>query len=96
MTDTHTPLPWRISQERNRTIIFGGTGRGAQWVAIIATTDDPDTDAANAAFIVRAVNSHAALLAACQLALEVVENEWGLGHTAQVLQAAIARATAPD
>jgi len=66
----HTPLPWvkndlaRIESEKEHGWVNDG------W--IICDCDGPDGEH-NAAFIVRAVNSHDELVAACRLASQTVE-----------------------
>jgi hypothetical protein len=63
----HTPLPWLLHSEYSTVVMTPGR-------AIIADTlgidFDADTDRANAAFIVRACNSHEQMVAA----LREIEN----------------------
>ena len=62
MTTKHTPLPWRVGRNSTDYCVFHGDEK---FVADCDTSDDmegTDEDIANAAIIVRAVNSHAALV----------------------------------
>lgn len=56
----HTPTPWRLRQLVNRTFALYGQGE-YEIVFPKANQDEPDMDAA---FIVKAVNSHEALVSA--------------------------------
>jgi len=76
----HTPIPWHT--EGN---LIGGDGG----LIAEATSFKPERNRANAEFIVRACNSHVALLEACEDAVETLHGE-GLEATMQ--EAAIAKA----
>ena len=66
MTDKHTPGPWIASG----CVVYGGDGKAVAdlvaGVCNVPSTRHPDVVEANAAFIVRAVNNHAKLLAALE------------------------------
>lgn len=69
----HTPGPWKadkckVCPERGAVFVEGPEGWAEQPVCSTYETDI-ETDEANAAFIVRACNSHYDLLAVAQLAL---------------------------
>jgi type VI protein secretion system component VasF len=69
-----TPTPWRavgklVEAESLRT----SPAIMPPLVATVESTDNEDQDYANAALIVRAVNSHAALLDACRALLNAAE-----------------------
>lgn len=80
----HTPLPWHLGGTIYRraggnqwtvTSVWGPTPAGKQsgtWIA-------QDVSPADAEFIVRAVNNHAALLAACKAADVFIRNGIELG-----------------
>ena len=66
MKTQHTPTPWQFDNDD----ILGPDGR------LIAAMADDDgvpfrNEIANAAFIVRAVNTHGKLLAACKALLDI-------------------------
>ena len=70
MEQKHTPLPWYIEGSPTKVRADFGAARFRVTVADCAV--DPTLipqDHANAAFIVRAVNAHDALLGACKAAL---------------------------
>jgi hypothetical protein len=67
MTQKHTALPWKLSDQDLGTFLKCGNGYP---IAIIS--ENPDCKA-NAALIVRAVNSHYELLAALKDATRIVE-----------------------
>ena len=78
----HTTTPWHVSSDPTE------IAKGANWLAQCScnafngrTDDRSERDKANAAFIVKAVNSHYALVEAVQALL--VENE----HGANILSA---------
>jgi hypothetical protein len=63
---THTKTPWRVHDEF---ILAGGEGRGGKVIAMNHDRIHYEAESdnlANAAFIVRAVNAHDALVAACE------------------------------
>ena len=92
----HTQLPWHVSLP-DETLILGPD---RQEVATTLQTEEDyqvncDRRAADAELIVRAVNSHGALLAACKLALargRVDDSEAAMNQ----LAAAIALAEGPQ
>lgn len=67
---THTPLPWVWDADDFGIYQRAADGScGPQIARIVTETDESETDAVNradAALIVRAVNAHADLLAACE------------------------------
>lgn len=64
MTQKHTPTPWNMGRDyESKDTCFISGGR-----QIIANLDGLDNKEANAAFIVRACNSHEALTETIQLA----------------------------
>ena len=70
----HTPLPWITRGERvvaHRPHVTGGYNEES----VLSLTRPPAERLANVHLIVRAVNSHAALLAACELALPVLRDQ---------------------
>ena len=72
-TPAHTPTPWRIDPEIGNYVITDN-GKG------IAACPAPLSDD-NAAFIVRACNSHAALVAALEQVCFVLTDEYGANAT---------------
>ena len=76
MTVQHTPIPWRTAQLGERIAfpdvhITGANGRPvASTMYPIAKSDWRAEDEANARFIILAVNSFDALLAACKYTLD--------------------------
>lgn len=93
---THTPLPWAITVPKKEP--FGWwIHAGDVLVCSCGTRPLSDEALANAAFIVRACNSHDDLLAACEAALtrlRTIERDKGIHshETIPELEAAIARA----
>lgn len=97
----HTPTPWRHANDGRLGCIVKDTPQGeidiamAQMRAKLGTKDLERE--ANAAFIVTAVNSHAALLAACEDMVKVAETGTvltGDSHYALVARARAAIASA--
>lgn len=90
----HTPTPWRHDEAADNTGfpgIWGGAGDALVAICDRGTHDDgtaagvPMTDRevwANAELIVRAVNSHTALVAACRAVVE----QWESGDLAEAAQ----------
>ena len=74
----HTATPWSVDPENARKVI----GADGSFVADCNGLADEDCDAANAAHIVRCVNSHDALVSALQSA-EMVFREAGIGIQAR-------------
>ena len=73
---THTKTPWRIGRNGADYCVFAGDEK---FIADCDRSDDMDgspEDIANAAFIVRAVNSHAALVATLENILEFMEDKF--------------------
>jgi len=60
MSAEHTPTPWSLGGEHLRTLIRGADAT----IVAVRHRHDAKTHVANAAFIVRAVNCHADLVAA--------------------------------
>ena len=67
-TAGHTPLPWELSDVRPWRIQC--QSRGEVITDVFGSEKSAVESAANAAFIVRAANSHAALVAALRLAAQ--------------------------
>lgn len=90
----HTPTPWKYDKESNRIYAKGG----ADWIYTLdegVALESDEQHEANAAFIVKACNSHGALVAAlrsCRMQLRVFGKErmsevlWN-GHTASIQEA---------
>jgi len=57
----HTPTPWKVGGKNNN-LIYGRKNVGTEEAEELP----PDVDVENAAFVVRAVNSHDALVAALE------------------------------
>lgn len=98
--ERHTELPWAIgSTSDDIGIVARNAGHGGKLVAMVVYDEDEAQDEderfANAQLIVRAVNSHAELLAACKRALRalgVEGHEPSPEHARETLRAAIAKA----
>lgn len=86
---THTETPWKVADQKEYIYANNRTS-----VAKTLTIDCPFMEAAaNAAFIVTAVNSHEELLRACKAALDMLTNDRAIGVPLQAwLEAAIAKA----
>jgi hypothetical protein len=77
----HTPLPWKIEERVSQGIFIMGnipddydkTVCVMQWTSPLVPRD---IKMADAEFIVRAVNSYADLLKACEFFIEYLEAEW--------------------
>ena len=77
MKPAHTPLPWRLGRNGADCLIFKGEHKFvADCDSADEDSDGTDEDRANAAFIVRAVNSHAALVATLENILEFMEDKF--------------------
>jgi hypothetical protein len=83
----HTPTPWSAELNDGTWDIRHANGT----VAMLDKYDD-ETEQANAAFIVRAVNSHAALLEAAKEIVQDIREDNDLGDTFKKLVEAIALA----
>ncbi len=81
METKHTATPWNYSNDLMRNSGTPGVSIGTTYqIAELENAADGTTAEANAAFIVRAVNSHIPLLAAltdCIAALEIVHADMG-------------------
>jgi hypothetical protein len=68
----HTPIPWvaMAHKDDNKRFQIRGPGEAGSTTYFICS----DANAANAAFICRAVNAHAALVEACRGVMEAAEN----------------------
>jgi hypothetical protein len=91
MENNHTPLPWKIGPTQDTV----DDANGVELLVMNVNDYGSDYDAtplpyaANAAFIVRAVNSHAALVEV----LRWLDVQGGLGHDKHArIRAAIAKA----
>lgn len=101
MQAAHTPTPWVNQSDRT---IIGGDGYtvatvdqayafAANWTG--AEIERPEIEAAaNAAIIIRAVNAHAELLAACLAALDFITAGGQGAPPLDALRAAIAKVRA--
>lgn len=88
----HTPLPWQHHPEDN--IISGDGGKCLMtWQTRSLSVSTAERDA-NAAFIVRAVNSHAALTGALKLLLERLDIMGIVGPAVRRAEEALAAAEA--
>lgn len=97
--EKHSPLPWHVQGGTNvdaGDVHVDGVRVAKCWTSTFAPP--LQESAANAALIVRAVNAHAALLAACEAAEEVLasvaaEDAWRAADRAlAAVRAAIASA----
>lgn len=89
MQTQHTPGPWRTRATKAGVFILGAAGE----VVSARFCNDAETEL-NAAFIVRACNSHAELVTLLELTLPLVSEfqygkTWGL---ADLIRAALAKA----
>ena len=102
MHATHTPAPWKIINEKT---IVGPDHPGQGYIADVNMhrspgVQDPPDGAANAAHIVRCVNSHDAIIQALKLARRKIEL-WPEGSNPEyfpeikAIDAALAAAEAP-
>jgi hypothetical protein len=72
----HTPTPWHTGSTNHTELVMGFRDN----IECVISESDPELDmpmdeaAANAAFIVKAVNSHDALVKALRKALNYIEN----------------------
>jgi hypothetical protein len=66
---THTPLPWSVTGKADEIMDVVVSGPKSQGICEMTGHVSQDRDA-DAAFIVRAVNSHSALLEALELLLK--------------------------
>lgn len=76
MSETeHSPTPWVLGFDYHRTLIRTGDASTGRRVATTFITGDASAkvNVANAAFIVRAVNSHDALVEALEAALAWID-----------------------
>lgn len=86
----HTPTPWRMEIEDEGFIsIFGSRLNQTCGDQVALTPMKKDEDKANAEFILRAVNSHEALLAAAKHMRDTLEHQ---GMTRILWNEAIAQA----
>jgi len=71
----HTPTPWKVSPRGYIQGPFADNSRGMQDIAGLVTVNNNHANtAANAAFIVKAVNSHAANEAKIEALVEALES----------------------
>jgi hypothetical protein len=90
MEAKHIKLPWMVN---NFDQVFDATGNiiaDCKW-----TNHTPEHRMANAAFIVRACNSHEELLGACEKVLDIINSYSHIPaqfKACEILQAAIAKA----
>lgn len=90
----HTPTPWRTVAGYGGINVIGANEYGVALVHQLVGLNAPQTEA-NAEFIVRAVNCHDELLAACKAALgsfEKYETQFTSHPLFGELRAAIAKA----
>jgi len=95
----HTPLPWRrdgssIGPDRCTVYIVGGPAGKYPTIFVESLGEYPERLDANADLIIRSVNSHDDLLAACKQ-LTAAMRQLGKGHHREVVfaESAIASAT---
>jgi hypothetical protein len=69
----HTPTPWRVEYDDNGFFFIDAPGRPSPYIA--ATGGEGMANAENAAFIVKAVNSHDALVDALKSCAAVCAGE---------------------
>jgi len=80
-TPDHSPLPWRFSTDDPMDGTIGQIESHDDWSVAAVFNDVRELPAkANAEFIVRAVNSHDALLAALKALIAGDPHEWLLDH----------------
>jgi hypothetical protein len=85
----HTPTPWDIFPDyEHAALTIGHYGKSAPLVTHVCDLPNMHGSQANAEFIVRAVNSHAALVAALEKVALFGENPTALaiGHTAALME----------
>lgn len=84
MTTKHTPTPWRHKQLAPAKDAFGGgyyeLMGGPYRIGEVSNLNGYEQNAANAAFIVRAVNHHDGLVASVRELLEVLDSMGGPLH----------------
>ena len=97
----HTPVPYKWDEPSNwhglsARIYHENEGRYEPIATVQLSGWPRRVGLANAAFLVRAANSHEQLLEACRIALDNLTNIYGCpnGATASMLRAAIAAAEA--
>lgn len=85
MTTQHTPTPWKLEHEASDAFnIYGNDPFGLVALARVSKEGfDPVTAATNAQLIVRAVNSHQALVGALQALVQWMDAS-GLSHSKPV------------
>jgi hypothetical protein len=97
----HTPIPYFVSVNDDNVDIVIRACEDQEYEPIICNCsvdsanleDEMSTDAANAEFIVRACNSHDALLAACKAAhTMLLQTNWNGDDSMNIVGAAIALA----
>ena len=105
-TTGHTPGPWyhATRKDKRESIILdsaltpeGNIPKGTNWIASVYPVSTENDHIANAAFIVRACNSHDALVSALQSLFEhcaMVHKCWGDGDNTKEADAAIKSALA--
>lgn len=71
-TPAHTPTPWHVSTFDSLTITRDRPLGGSEMVAKATRKETLEQSEANAAFIVRACNSHAGLVAALDWAITYI------------------------
>jgi hypothetical protein len=96
-TSSRSPLPWHwtpLEMDGDDVINGAMLWTGERSVFTVDCGDWNSLSDADAAFIVRAVNSHDDLLAACKLALETHDDAVERERRRDVVRAAIAKAEA--
>lgn len=75
----HTPTPWKVISEHpgQYTILPAKSAKFPDAWTIAYIRDFQKEDEANAAFIIRAVNNHTALVAALESLLGPLPDKWG-------------------
>jgi hypothetical protein len=93
--EQHTALPWKLGPTQDTVDDANGNELLQMQAAYVDGGDEPMVDlpyAANAAFIVRAVNNHYALVAACKELMAFAKRQGWFHVVIQSGEAAIAKA----
>ena len=85
----HTPTPWITEPHGDTTALYSGRDRDHHGLRLMNLDDGDMNFEANAAFIVRACNSHDELVAACKMLIHSIPDDWPmpLGYSEVVHQA---------
>lgn len=91
--DAHSPTPWSVRPAHDGSFVIA-TGREAEGGVVARRNSGSGTSLADAAFIVRAANSHDELVAALSALLAAYEYRVGDGLTPLITNARAALAKA--